>query len=382
MTISIVNGRFLSPEGALVAGDLAIEDGLISTVGAAGSGLRIDAAGLLVLPGIVDLHGDAFERQLMPRPGVHFAAELALLDTDRQMLANGITTAYHGLTWSWEPGLRGTDAALAFVDALAGLRARLGCDTRLHLRFETFNLDAVDTIAGWLAEGVVDLLAFNNHFPEIAAKTASEKVKFAERARLSAEAFEALLQTVGKRADAVPEAVTRLAGLARSHGVVMASHDDADPETRHWYHRLGAYLCEFPENRETADTARGLGDAIIMGAPNVVRGGSHLGGMSAAEMAGQGLCEVLSSDYYYPSLLQAPFRLQRDQILPFPQAWSLVSAGPARLAGLCDRGDIAPGKRADLILVDARDPGLPQVVATFIAGAPAHSAGNIMLRCA
>jgi len=382
LTISIVNGRFLSPEGILVADDVTIENGLIGAVGAAGSGLRIDAAGLLILPGIIDLHGDAFERQLMPRPGVHFATELALLDTDRQMLANGITTAFHGLTWSWEPGLRGTEAALEFVGALAGLKGRLGCDTRLHLRFETFNLDAVDTIAGWLAEGTVDLLAFNNHYPEIAAKTPSEKVKFAERARLSAEAFDTLLTAVGDRADAVPSAVTRLAGLALAHGVVMASHDDAAPETRRWYHRLGAHLCEFPETRETAETARALGDAIIMGAPNVVRGGSHLGGMSAAELAGQGLCEVLSSDYYYPSLLQAPFRLHRDQILPFPQAWSLVSAGPARLAGFTDRGDIAPGKRADMILVDTRDPGLPQVVATFIGGEPAHCAGNILMRSA
>ena len=128
--------------------------------------MATDAGGYLVLPGIVDLHGDAFERQLMPRPGVHFAPVPALLETDRQLLANGITTAYHGVTLSWEPGLRGIEAAREFLAALSAVRPRLGADARLHLRFECFNLDAVEEVVSWIEAGRIDLLAFNEHTNE------------------------------------------------------------------------------------------------------------------------------------------------------------------------------------------------------------------------
>src|SRR5882672_12570371 len=132
MDIRIEGGRVLVgdrfEETTVCAGD-----GVIDAVGGERSAAgTIDARGLMVLPGIVDLHGDAFERQLMPRPGVHFPPVPALVETDRQLLANGITTAYHGLTLSWEPGLRGAEAARDFLAALAAVRPHLGCDTRLH----------------------------------------------------------------------------------------------------------------------------------------------------------------------------------------------------------------------------------------------------------
>ena len=130
--------------------------------------MATDAGGYLVLPGIVDLHGDAFERQLMPRPGVHFAPVSALLETDRQLLANGITTAYHGVTLSWEPGLRSIEAARQFLAALTAARPRLGAGTRLHLRFECFSLDTVEEVVGWIEAGQIDLLAFNEHTNDVA----------------------------------------------------------------------------------------------------------------------------------------------------------------------------------------------------------------------
>jgi alpha-D-ribose 1-methylphosphonate 5-triphosphate diphosphatase len=96
-----------------------LQDGVIRDVGRDGGAARaLDARGLLVLPGIVDIHGDAFERQMMPRPGVHFALDIALIDTDRQVVANGITTVFHGVTWSWEPGLRSADNARDMLVAM------------------------------------------------------------------------------------------------------------------------------------------------------------------------------------------------------------------------------------------------------------------------
>src|SRR6516164_4705413 len=165
MDLRIAGGRVLL-DGGFEETDLhvSIADGTISEIGAdRAAGRTIDAAGLLVLPGIVDIHGDAFERQIMPRPGVDFAMDIALIDSDRQAIANGITTVFHGLTWSWEPGLRGPENARAMLAAIEHMRPRLAADTRLHLRLETYSLDAEIEIIEWLRARRVHLLAFNDH---------------------------------------------------------------------------------------------------------------------------------------------------------------------------------------------------------------------------
>ena len=158
----------------------------------------------------------------------------------------------------------------------------------------------------------------------------------------------------------------------------MASHDDDTVATRGEYRALGARICEFPMAEDVAEAARAAGDWVVMGSPNVVRGGSHLGWASAAAMAERGLCTVLCSDYYYPALLQAAFALARAGTLPFGQAWAMVSANPAAAAGLSDRGVIAEGQRADLILVAPRDEA---VIATIAQGRLAYlgSAGSLRL---
>ena len=366
MHITIANGRVLRPDSTIATGDLSIADGHIAE---GTGGERLDARNLLVLPGLVDIHGDAFERQVMPRPGVHFPLDLALADTDRQLAANGITTAFHGLTWSWEPGLRGREAAYAFADALERMRPHMGADHRLHLRWETYTLDALDEVAEWVESGRVDLLAFNDHFPDIHGKRHDMKAmnKFMERTGIAYDTLVATIDALAERGGEVDGAVARLAALARAKGIGLLSHDDPSPEVRRTLHDLGCTIAEFPKTREAAQTARELGDAIVFGAPNVVRGKSHTGLVGAARMVEAGLCTVLASDYYYPAMLGAAFRLARDGIRPLEQAWDLVSGGPARAAGLADRGQLAPGLRADLILVDDAGP-LPRVVATMSAG--------------
>src|SRR6516162_11566129 len=145
MDLRIEGGRVLAG-GRLEATTLHFTDEAGGRITALGDETRasrtLDAAGALVLPGIVDIHGDAFERQIMPRPGVSFPIGMALIDSDRQAVANGITTVFHGVTWSWEGGLRGAENARAILDGIERLRPRLGADTRYHLRHETYNLDA------------------------------------------------------------------------------------------------------------------------------------------------------------------------------------------------------------------------------------------------
>lgn len=345
--------------------------GTIVAVGAPVPAARtLDARGLLVLPGIVDIHGDAFERQLEPRPGVTFDVDMALEETDRQLIANGITTAYHGVTWSWEPGLRGPEMARTLHAAIRRLRPVLAADTRFHLRHETFNLDAEAEIIGWLAGGEVGCLAFNDHMSgTLKQRHRPDKIaRMVERARIGAEEFQALVDRTWARRDEVAGSIARLAAAAIGAGVPLLSHDDTSPEQRAWFRAIGATIAEFPTTVAAAEAAAAVGEATVFGAPNVMRGGSHTGCPGAAEMVARGLCSVLASDYYYPALLAAPFELQAVGVATLGQAWALVSANPAQALGLADRGHIAPGRRADIVLVDGGDGRRPRVVATIVEG--------------
>jgi alpha-D-ribose 1-methylphosphonate 5-triphosphate diphosphatase len=357
--------------------DLRLEDGFIGDrrPGAGAAVRTIDASGLLVLPGMVDIHGDAFERQLMPRPHVAFDEVLALLDTDRQLAANGITTALHGVTWSWEPGLRGAPAVRRIVAAIEALAPRFAVDTRCHLRHETFNLEAESEIVDWMGEGRIACLAFNDHMAgTIKVRKRSGMLRtMIERSGLSDEAFDELAERIYARRDEVPASIARLARAAGEAGVPTLSHDDLSPEDRAWHRSLGCRVAEFPVGERTAAAAAEAGDRIVFGAPNVVRGGSHnADGCRAADMVARGLCDVLASDYYYPALLAAPFRLARDGVRDLASAWRLVAAHPADALGLHDRGTIEVGKRADLVLVEQAEESAPSVVATIVRGRIVH----------
>ena len=358
-------------------------DGVIEAIGEGSiAARRIDARGLMVLPGVVDIHGDAFERQMMPRPGVHFATDIALFDTDRQVVANGITTVFHGVTWSWEPGLRSAGNARAILAAMEELRPRLGADTKFHLRHETFNLDAESEITDWIGGRRVGVLAFNNHMPAMKDNAPIRPAKVAEMAQrsgISFDAFQELVSRIARRADEVPGSIERLSAAAKASGVPLLSHDDISPEQRRWYRSMGCRLAEFPTTIETAQEAASAGDDIVLGAPNVVRGGSHIGWINARDMIARGLCSILASDYYYPAPLIAAFRLAADGVTTIEKAWGLVSEIPAAAVSLDDRGVIAAGRRADLILVDATG-GHPRVVATIVSGRIVHLAEAARIR--
>jgi alpha-D-ribose 1-methylphosphonate 5-triphosphate diphosphatase len=375
--IFIEGGRTLL-DNTILETSLRIAGGKIDAVGSdKGRGsLGLDARNLLVLPGIVDLHGDAFERQMMPRPGVDFPVDIALADSDRQAVGNGITTVFHATTWSWEPGLRRAENARHLLEAIETLRPQLAADTRFHLRHETYNLDAETEISQWLNDGRVDLFAFNDHMDSTVASLAKpqKRSRMVERTGLSSEAFDCLVERVVSRGHEVPASIARLAKTARDANVRMLSHDDESPEMRKAFRAQGVGIAEFPVNEETAREAARAGDFIVFGAPNVVRGGSHTGWTKAADMIAKGLCSVLASDYYYPAQLLAAFRLAADGVLPLTEAWDLISAAPARAAGLADRGVLAEGRRADIVLVDDEVPLRPRIVAVIANGRLIHLA--------
>jgi alpha-D-ribose 1-methylphosphonate 5-triphosphate diphosphatase len=363
--------------GRLGPDELALDGRLIAAAAPAGA-RRLDARGWLILPGLVDIHGDAHERALQPRPGIGFPPALALRDAAAQLLASGITTAFLGVTLSWEPGLRSLAMWRALMAALDEARP-LPLDLRIHCRFEADNLDALDDVLAAIAAGRIHLLGFNDHTPAILKKlgNAKELAKYAGRAGLSADEFRSLIERVAARRPEVPAARARLAASAAAAGIPMLSHDDATLEDRALYRGLGARICEFPMAEAVAADARAHGEAVVMGAPNVVRGGSHLGWASAAPLAERGLVTILASDYHWPALLEAPFAMARRGKLSLAEAWALVSANPAAAAGLTDRGALHPGMRGDVVVVD---PAGPRVVACFVAGEAALLTGDAVAR--
>ena len=375
-----ITGRRVLGTAGIAPATLGFDHGNIAQQAAA-NGACIDAGDLLVLPGIVDIHGDAFERSVMPRPGVSFPYGPALIDVDRQLLAHGITTEFHGVTLSWEGGLRGEAYAVRMFEALAQLQPVLGASHKVHLRFEAYHLAGVETALQWIADGRVGLLAINDHLPTMARRMNDERklAQYAERAECDMETFRNRLRVASRHAQEVPAAMSRLIAAARAANLPVASHDDPDVATRQHYHRQGCAIAEFPLTVEAATVARQIGDATVFGAPNVLRGQSHTGAPNATEMVAAGLCSVLASDYYYPAPLQAAFKLAQLGVCDLPAAWQLISRNAAQAAGLRDRGALVPGLRADAILVDDSQPGLPRVVGAIVNGELRHAATALPL---
>lgn len=365
MAWMIAGGQALR-DGRLAHGDVALAGGVVAQAPPA-QVQRFDATGLFVLPGLVDIHGDAHERQVQPRPGVDVPHALALRDSAAQLLAAGITTAFLGVTLSWEPGLRGIEAWRATLKAVAAAKAGAGVDLRVHCRFEADNLDALEEVLADIAAGRVQLLAYNDHTPGIMTRLSDAKqvAKYAGRCGVAPDVFKALAERAWSRRAEVPDAQRRLAEAARAAGIPVLSHDDSTPEMRSAFRALGARICEFPMAEAVAEAARAAGEHVVMGAPNVVRGGSHLGWSAAAPLAESGLVTVLASDYVWPAMAEAAFVLAGRGVLDFAAAWALVSSNPAEAAALADRGRISPGLRGDVVVVD---PTTRAPVATFAAG--------------
>jgi alpha-D-ribose 1-methylphosphonate 5-triphosphate diphosphatase len=242
---------------------------------------------------------------------------------------------------------------------------------RVHLRWEAYNLEALDDAVADIAAGRVHLLAFNDHTPSILKKIKDPvaNTKYSDRAGMSLDAFHALADRIAQRAGDIPAGLERIGAAARAAAIPIASHDDYAVSVRDAFRTRGAHICEFPLAEEVGHSARAAGDFVVMGSPNVVRGRSHLGWASAAVMAEAGVCNVLSSDYFYPAMLRAALILAGRGVLDLERAWGLISANPAAATGLDDRGSITVGRRADLLLVN---PEVPRVVATIVQGRIAY----------
>lgn len=361
---TITKADVLRPRG-IDADPLAIAGGVFAD---APVGRAVDLSGWTICPGIVDIHGDGFERHVAVRRGALPDMGDGLFAMEAELAANGITTAVLAQFASWEGGMRSPEFAARLVAAWKVVAPQVATNLRIQIRLETHLTEAFPTIEDLMDGAGIDYLVFNDHLPHDrldAGRTPPGLTGQALKAGRSPEAHLALLQRIHAARGAVPDAVTALAGRLTARGVRIGSHDDPTPDRRAWYRGLGARIAEFPETLAAARAARNGGDGIIMGAPNVVRGASHAGKVSARDIVAAGLCDALASDYHYPAPRAAALTLVREGICDVAAAWRLVSDGPARLLGLTDRGRIEPGLRADLVILD---PATGRVGGTMAGG--------------
>ena len=371
--------------GALALCDSTLEDCDLTlngtTFGHPDSTTRdVDLSGYWLLPGIIDLHGDGFERHIRPRPTAPFYKGHALQAADAELAGNGVTTAWFAQSWSWEGGSRSPDEAVALLEARRQIAHRLGSDIRIQLRFETHMPDDHAALMATVRAYHLDYIVFNNHLPEALDMADRAPARFATWAAQNGHDPDALLAIVRAAKQADPDIPAFLAGLAadlRAHGVTLGSHDDPDAATRAFYRGIGAQVCEFPTSLEAAQAARAAGEPVLMGAPNIVRGGSQSGNIAAMELLEDGLCDALISDYYIPAMAQAAWAIAAARALSFAHAWEMISTRPAAIMGLADRGRLTPGARADLVVMN---PNTRRIEATIANGQITYASAQAAAR--
>ncbi|NOD93295.1 alpha-D-ribose 1-methylphosphonate 5-triphosphate diphosphatase [Ruegeria sp. HKCCD4884] len=377
LNLTLTGAEVLLPGEGLARADLTIAEGAIQ---AEPTGRRVDLSGYLVLPGIIDLHGDGFERHIAPRRGAMKQMNEGILSVEAELAANGITTAVLAQFYSWEGGVRGPDFAAQVFQAIAAVKDSTVTDLIPQLRFETNMLEDYAGLARRIADWQVPYVVFNDHLPHDRLAQGKKPPRLtgqALKAGRNPDAHFEMLLSMHARRNEVPAAVEALCADLGEMGVRLGSHDDATAEAREWWHDQGVRIAEFPETLEAAEAARSAGDHIILGSPNVVRGGSHKGNANAVELIAMGLCDALASDYHYPSPRRAALMLFKTGLLDFEGAWSLISSGPAKVLDLPDRGTLTPGKRGDLVILDA---ATHRVAATMAGGRISHMSGDIAAR--
>ncbi|MEO0772141.1 MAG: alpha-D-ribose 1-methylphosphonate 5-triphosphate diphosphatase [Pseudomonadota bacterium] len=340
------------------------------------AGREVDLSGYWILPGIVDVHGDAFEKHLAPRRGAMKSLDLGLMATEAELASNGITTGTLAQFYSWEGGMRGPEFARQVFEALEEVRPRVDTTLVTQLRFETHMLEDYDAVLEMVDRFGIPFVVFNDHLPHeplAKGKTPPGHVGKSLKAGFNPEKNLERMNAMHAARDQVPDALSALAPKLAALGVRMGSHDENTPEQRQWWHDLGAHICEFPETIDTAEAAKSMGDVVIMGSPNLVRGASHKGNVSAVDVVTMGHVDALASDYHYPSLRRAAFLLADSGVCDLAGAWRMISEGPARVLGLEDRGRLDPGQRADLVVID---PQTRDICVTIAGGRVTYMRGE------
>ncbi|MEL6693503.1 MAG: alpha-D-ribose 1-methylphosphonate 5-triphosphate diphosphatase [Pseudomonadota bacterium] len=372
MDTRITNAKIVTAAD-VVDGSLAVVDGKIEAFEPNGSGVDFD--GDYLIPGLVDIHTDNLEKHFYPRPGVDWDAQSAAIIHDGQCVSVGITTVFDSLSvGSWSDNeARHLENMLKLVEGLevADQKKQLKGSHLLHWRCETSSPVLEDLMSKLVPHRMTHLLSVMDHTPGQRQYPDIEKHKARWKAHLGLTDDEVEARVANaqeKQAKYTPmnrEAVDR---IAKERDLKLASHDDQLPEHIEQAVEIDATIAEFPTTLEAARLAKEHDMTVVMGAPNLMRGGSYSGNASAADIANEGLLDAFASDYVPRSMIEAAFRLTLE---PFnwslPAAIATVTSNPAVSVGLTDRGEIQEGLRADFVRVQVKE-GRPLIKGVWVEG--------------
>ncbi len=369
------NARIVTAEEEFT-GCVVIDQGLIQSVDRGNTSVpgAEDWAGDWLLPGLVELHTDNLEKHLSPRPGVLWNAHSAMLVHDAQCAAAGITTVLDSVViGDLDQGGARCQTQHTSIAALHQCRDEglMRVEHMLHLRCEVSAPDILEVFNLYADDELLRLVSVMDHTPgQRQWRDLKSYRRYTERnGRYSSEEFDAMVaqRQAAQQAFAAPHRQF-IVKASRAHGLSLASHDDTLLSDIQLAVLEGVAISEFPTTVVAARAARDAGMAIVMGGPNMVKGGSHSGNVSAAELAQLDLLDIFSSDYVPSSLLLATYMLGQLEGWSLPKAVRTVTLNPARAIGLQDRGDVAVGQRADLVRVRMNRAGMPMVIETWLAG--------------
>ena len=356
MTALALHNARIVLAGEVIEGSLAIQDGLISSLDAGPATIGEDMEGDFLVAGLVELHTDHLENHYRPRPGVFWDPLAALHAHDAQIAASGITTVFDAVRIGSDtdmPDMAPHVGMLTGAIAKASEAGWLRAEHFVHLRCELPSHDVIGQFETYATLPLTRLASMMDHTPgQRQFRSIEDYKRFYKIGRTQAELDQYIADRLTDHARYAAPHRAHIADRARELGLSLASHDDASIEQVEESVRDGVAIAEFPTTLEAASAAHDAGLAILMGAPNVVRGRSHSGNISATDLVQAGLLDILSSDYVPYAMLQAAFALpNRLEQISLPAALATVSLNPARAAGLEDRGEIAIGKRGDLVRV-------------------------------
>lgn len=385
----IQNGKVVRKD-SIVQASVTVEDGRIAGVlesdqevmewlhNRQGKTIVHDAGGRFVLPGLIDIHCDAIEKEAQPRPNTLFPLQLALLEFERKLPVHGITTMYHSLSLGVGLSLRGEHLLTEMVELINRYNEkRAMIRNRIHLRFEVSHHSGLPIIERYMVEGKIHYLSFMDHSPGQGQyrKPGSFERYVMKNQGVTLDEVRDIVDDLLKRQQEVDwDRLKKLGKLAAKHGIAVASHDDDTREKVDTARDYSISISEFPITLDVARYAAAQGLDVCVGAPNVVRGGSHDKNLRAADAIAEGAASILCSDYHPSSMLAAIFMLADEGITDLPGAVRMATLNPARALGAAETiGSIDAGKAADLIIVD-RYEGLPWVTDTFVDGVHVFSA--------
>jgi alpha-D-ribose 1-methylphosphonate 5-triphosphate diphosphatase len=370
----IENAAVVLPSGILKGASIKIEDRIISKIREgiiSSSQKRINAHERFLLPGFIDLHSDAIEKEIEPRPNSFFPVDIALFELDKKLASCGITTIFHALSFAeGEIGVRSNKKASEIIKEINRLKGRMNVKTMVHARFEITDREAVPYLENFINNKEIHLLSLMDHTPGQGQfkEIASFKSFYRSFCKRSDEELDEIIDKKLMAREEMKTYIEQVINLCKTMNIPLASHDDDSKEKIQWLTEKDIRISEFPVNMEAAVAAKKKEIYICLGSPNILRGNSHSKNLSARDAIVSGYGDILCSDYSPMTILHAVFALHKHDILPLHEAVNMASINPAMAVGISDKtGSIEEGKEADLIMVDT-DEEIPRIVKTFVAG--------------